>query len=145
VHKGSTQTNKKIEERIQIQRSKETECALVWRTGLSGMPSDSVRCTRTIQSPTCHSRVSQGALRYNSSDCPVCHQTVRCTSEATATSRNGQLQKRGRRATMMNSARRVRAAHQRRTEHCPMSVRCGTGLSGATRGQSLQRSEALEP
>jgi hypothetical protein len=33
VHKGSTQTNKKIEERVQIQKSKETECALVWRTG----------------------------------------------------------------------------------------------------------------
>jgi hypothetical protein len=32
---------------------------------------DSVRCTRTVQSQTSHSLVSQGALRYNSPDCPV--------------------------------------------------------------------------
>jgi hypothetical protein len=31
-----------IHDRVQIQRSKETECALVWRTGLSGVPPDSV-------------------------------------------------------------------------------------------------------
>jgi hypothetical protein len=37
-----------IEVRDQIQRSKETECALVWRTGLSGVPSDIVQCTRTV-------------------------------------------------------------------------------------------------
>jgi hypothetical protein len=35
------------------------------------VPQDSVRCTRTVQSQTHHSRVSQGALRYNSPDCPV--------------------------------------------------------------------------
>jgi hypothetical protein len=28
-------------------------------------------------------QVSQAQLRYNSPDCPVCHQTVRCTSRAT--------------------------------------------------------------
>jgi hypothetical protein len=27
-----------VQESVQIQRSKETECALVWRTGLSGVP-----------------------------------------------------------------------------------------------------------
>jgi hypothetical protein len=31
-----------------------------------------------------HSRVSQAQLCYNSPDCPLCHQTVRCTSGATA-------------------------------------------------------------
>jgi hypothetical protein len=36
----------------------------------SGTP-DSVRCPRTVQSQTRHSRVSPGALRYNSSDCPM--------------------------------------------------------------------------
>jgi hypothetical protein len=29
-------------------------------------------------------RVFQAQLRYNSLDCPVCHQTIRCTSRATA-------------------------------------------------------------
>jgi hypothetical protein len=38
-----------VQERGQIQRSKETECALVWRTGLSGVPPDSVWCTRSVQ------------------------------------------------------------------------------------------------
>jgi hypothetical protein len=82
-----------IEVRDQIQRSKETKCALVWRTGLSGVPPDSVRCTRTVQSPNNHSWVSSGALLYNSSDCPVCHRTVRCTSGATTIQRNGRLQR----------------------------------------------------
>jgi hypothetical protein len=57
------------------------------------VPLDSVLCTKTVQSKTCHSRVSQGTLRYNSPDCPVCHRTVQCTSGATAPWRNGRLQK----------------------------------------------------
>jgi hypothetical protein len=64
---------------------------LVWRTGLSGVPSDSVRCTRAVRLQTLHLRVSEAALRYNSLDCQVCHRTVRCTSEATASQRNGLL------------------------------------------------------
>jgi hypothetical protein len=35
------------------------------------VPPDSVRCTRTVQGPNSHSRVSTSALRYNSPDCPV--------------------------------------------------------------------------
>jgi hypothetical protein len=35
------------------------------------VPSDSVRCTRTVQSQTSHSRIFASALRYNSPDCPV--------------------------------------------------------------------------
>jgi hypothetical protein len=60
-----------VQGRVQIQRSKETECALVWRTRLSGVPWDSVWCTRSIQGWTSHSRVSPDALRYNSTDCLV--------------------------------------------------------------------------
>jgi hypothetical protein len=87
-----------------MKRSKETKSTLVWRTGLSGVPPDSVRCTRTVQRPTLHSRVSQRALRYNSPDCPVCHRTVWCTSGVTATSRNGRLQNLKLRGTVRNSA-----------------------------------------
>jgi hypothetical protein len=36
----------------------------------SGAP-DSVRCTRTVQSQTSHSRVFASELYYNSPDCPV--------------------------------------------------------------------------
>ena len=41
----------------------------------NGAP-DSVRCTRTVQVSTSHSQENEGALRYNSPDCPVCHRTV---------------------------------------------------------------------
>jgi hypothetical protein len=75
---------------------------LVWRTGLSGAPPDSVRCTRELQAQLFVFRNSQGhstiihrtvwcsgrsnselasfgnPLRYNSSDCPVSHRTVSC-------------------------------------------------------------------
>jgi hypothetical protein len=77
------------------------KCALVWRTGLSGAPPDSVRCTRGLQaqlstfgnsqrrSTIIHRTVFGGPgrsdselgsfgnlLRYNSLDCPVSHWTV---------------------------------------------------------------------
>jgi hypothetical protein len=48
---------------------------------------------------------STGALHYNSLDCSVCHQTVRCTSGATAIQHNGRLQRRTDNATVENSAR----------------------------------------
>jgi hypothetical protein len=70
------------------------------------VPPDSVRCTRIVQFQTRHPRVSLGALRYNSPDRPVCHQTVRCTSGAMTTSRNGRLQKL---KNQRNSARQSRA------------------------------------
>jgi hypothetical protein len=44
---------------------------LVWRTGLSGAPPDSVRCTRETQAPTHHLRENPEPARYNSPDCPV--------------------------------------------------------------------------
>jgi hypothetical protein len=70
-----------IQVRNPIQKKqKGLECAVVWRTRLSGVPPDSVRCTRTVQSPTSYSRENTGALRYNSPDCSVCHRTVRCAS-----------------------------------------------------------------
>jgi hypothetical protein len=37
---------------------------------------------------------------------------------------------------MKNSARRSQSSRQRRTGQCTVPVRCGTGLSGATRRQS---------
>jgi hypothetical protein len=91
VHKGSTQTNKRSKLGFKSKGAKEPECALVWRTGLFGVPPDSVRCTRTVQLRTFHLWVSPVPLRYNSSDCPVCHRTVRCTSGATTLRRNGRL------------------------------------------------------
>jgi hypothetical protein len=79
---------------------------------------DSVRCTRTVQMSTSHSRESQDALRYNSPDCLV-------SQQATAIQRQrSTLQS----ATVgYSTATEVRAAKSK-----------GTGLSGAARRQSLQ-------
>jgi hypothetical protein len=70
---------------------KKPKLTLVWRTGLSGGPPDSVRCTRVDRLQTLYLRVSPDALRYNSPDCPVCHRTVRCTKRSNSYQRNGRL------------------------------------------------------
>jgi hypothetical protein len=67
---------------------KKPKRTLVWRTGLSGVPPDNVRCAREDRPQTLHLQVSPGALCYNSLDCPVCHQTVRCTKRSNDYQRN---------------------------------------------------------
>jgi hypothetical protein len=135
VHKSSTQTNKCSREG-QKQRSKETECALVWRTGLSGVPPNIVWCTRSVQGWTSHSLVSPGALRYNSPDCPVWQRSNGYFAQrSTAKERWSDEQ--------WGTVRRVRAAGQKRTEHWTVLVRCGTDCSvplvdKASNGQKLQ-------
>jgi hypothetical protein len=52
--------------------------ALVWRTGLSGVPPDSVRCTRELNAEL----ATFGKIRGRSA---IIHRTVRCASGATAT------------------------------------------------------------
>jgi hypothetical protein len=90
-----------------------------------GLAHRTVRCA-TGQCPVCHRTVS-GALGPYSlklailgflmARSAIIHRTVRCDSGATATSRNGRLQKLKIRATVKNSARRVRAARQRLMGH----------------------------
>jgi hypothetical protein len=53
---------------------------LVWRTGLSGAPPDSVRCTRALEAEL----TTFGKFRGRSA---IIHRTIRCASGATATSR----------------------------------------------------------
>jgi hypothetical protein len=131
VHEGSTQTNNRLKKGFKNKGAKETKSALVWRTGLSGVPPDNVRCTRTVQRPTLHSRVSQGTLRYNSSYCSVCHRTVRCDSGATDFQRNGRLQRTPPNATVREQcaqkSEQSSEAHQTVNSACPVrhrTVRC---------------------
>jgi hypothetical protein len=106
---------------------RQPKCALVWRTGLSGVPLDSVRCT-TGQCPVhqgtqlrnAHHREFWEPLRYNSPDCPVRQRsnnyfapTVVCREQL-----------------MRYSARRSQSGARRRTGHSTVTVRCTTGLSG---------------
>jgi hypothetical protein len=132
-----------IQVRDSIWRSKKKPSVL-W----SGAP-DSVRCMRHVQGWTSHSRVSAGALRYNSPDYPVCHRTVRCTSGATANSRNGRLCKSYSALGDVATHRTAYSANGqqlpnpngwvmwRRTGQPTVHVRWRTGLSGAPIANSL--------
>jgi hypothetical protein len=128
VHKGSTQTNKRSKLGFKSKGAKEPKSALVWRTGLSGVPPDSVRCIRIVQVQTRHLRVSGAALRYNSPDCPVCHRTIRCAKRSNGYQRtvdcNGHLQT----LQCADSSRRSQLeAHRTVNSTCPVrhrTVRC---------------------
>jgi hypothetical protein len=69
------------------------KCALVWRTRLSGVPLDSVRCTRdsnskllTFGNSGSYSAIIHRTVRCCTGQCPVANRTVRCASGATTTS-----------------------------------------------------------
>jgi hypothetical protein len=66
---------------------------LVWRTGLSGAPPDSVRCTRepeaelaTFGKMGSRSAIIHRTIRWSTGQCPVSHRTVRCANGAATTS-----------------------------------------------------------
>jgi hypothetical protein len=86
VHKGSTQTNKRLKKGFKNKGAKKP--SVPW----SGAP----HC------PVCHQTVSGAiglyslklvTLRFLRARSAIIHRTVRCTSEGTAPSRNGRLQK----------------------------------------------------
>jgi hypothetical protein len=116
---------------------KQPKAALVWRTGLSGVPPDSVRCN-TRQCPmhqgdqlrTCHLWEFWEPLRYNSPDCTVYHRTVWCAMRS-----NGYLRQRSSAtATGTVNSARLRAQSQSRCQMAHQTVNsvvwCTTGLSG---------------
>jgi hypothetical protein len=71
----------KVQGRVQIKRAKDNpKAALVWRTELSGVPPDSVRCTREPNSKLATFGNSGRPLRYNSPECPVCQAEQRSSA-----------------------------------------------------------------
>jgi hypothetical protein len=60
--------------------------ALVWRTGLSGVPPDSVRCTREINSEL-------ATFEFLGLPSAIIHRTVQCAKRSNGYSANGRLQK----------------------------------------------------
>jgi hypothetical protein len=101
------------------------KCALVWRTGLSGVPPDSVRCTRGLQAELFTFENSQRRFA-------IIHRTVRCTT--------GQCPVPQGRATLNSPASGIRSAiiHRtvRCTPDCPVSQRSNDYF---TRNGRLQR------
>jgi hypothetical protein len=96
------------------------KCALVWRTGLSGVPPDSVRCTRGLQAKLRTFGNSQRRFA-------IIHRTVRCTT--------GQCPVLQGRTTLNSPASGIRSAIIYRT--CPVH----TGLSGEPTEQRLLRAQ----
>jgi hypothetical protein len=145
VHKGSTQTNKKSKLGFKYKGAKEP------RVPWSGAP-DCPMCHRTVFGAPGPYSPKLATLGFLWACTAIIHRTVRCTSGATTTSCNGRLQKL---KIQRNSAQQCAAeqnrpseAHRTLQSACPVrhrTVRCGTGLFGATRGQSIQRSEAPKP
>jgi hypothetical protein len=88
------------------------KCSLVWRTGLSGVPPDSVRCTRGLQAQL----LTFGNFQRRFA---IIHRTVWCTT--------GQCLVPQERATLNSPASGIRSAKIHQT------VRCNTGLSGGQR------------
>jgi hypothetical protein len=72
---------------------KKPKAALVWCTGLSGVPPDSVRCTRVNPLELLSFGFLEMALRYNWPDCQCSTGLSGVPSGATANSTNGRLQK----------------------------------------------------
>jgi hypothetical protein len=124
VHKGSTQTNKRTKLVFKRKEQKKPKSTLVWRTEQCPVP-------RAARLQTCHLRVSEEPLRYNSPDCPVCHRTVRCAiglSDAPAEQRlaRATVDSNGRLTT--HSVQTVHAELEQPPEGAPDSEQC---LSGA--------------
>jgi hypothetical protein len=99
-------SNKKSKRQLKV--------VLVWRTRLSGVPPDSVRCTREINSKLATFRNYGKPLCYNSTDSLVQHRTIRCAKWINGRQRNGRVQRstdnatvRGLRAQKLEQAQMV--------------------------------------
>jgi hypothetical protein len=72
---------------------RQPKAALVWRTGLSGVPPDSVRCTRESNSKL-------ATFRNLGSHSAIIHRTVRCAKRSNGLQRDGRVQRSADNATV---------------------------------------------
>jgi hypothetical protein len=100
--------------------------ALVWRTELSSVPPDNVRCTRESNSELAIFGNSESRSAKIHWTCPVLHRsngyfapTVVCRTHS-----------------MRYSACQSQSSARRRTGQCTVTVRCTTGLSGDPKDRS---------
>jgi hypothetical protein len=123
---------------------RQLKCALVWRTGLSGVPPDSVRCTRNPDAELAtfgklggRSAIIHRTVRCSTGQCPVAHRTVRCASGATATSRQWST------ANAFNALQCAPESEQRQKAHRTVYRTCPVHHRTARRPHlsELQRSE----
>jgi hypothetical protein len=115
---------------------RQLKCVLVWRTRLSGVPPDSVRCTREFQSEL-------ATFGNSGSRSTIIHQTVWCSiglsgvpAEQRLLRANGHLQRTLNALQRAAARAKVRARARRRTGQSTGPVRCTTGLSGGPEDRS---------
>jgi hypothetical protein len=118
VHKGSTQTNKRLKLGIKFKGAKKP--SVLW----SGAPECPV-CHRTVSGAPGPYNVQLATLRFLQARSAIIHRTVRCDSGATDTSRNGRLQKHG---DQMNNEGTMQAESEPQVRGAPYTEQC---LSGA--------------
>jgi hypothetical protein len=99
---------------------KKLKRTLVWRTGLSGVPPDSVRCTRVDQLELATFGFLKKPLHYNSPDCPVCQ---RSNGYNAMVDSNGNLKSATVRGQFAQSQSRRQKAHQTVNSDCPVHHR----------------------
>jgi hypothetical protein len=141
------------------------KCALVWRTGLSGVPPDSVRCTREPDSKL-------ATFGNSGSRSAIIHRTIRCSTglsgvpaEQRLHRANGRLQRAVNALQCAQKSEQSQKAHRTVNSDCPMaqkleaptvrtqrpgdvagapdSVRWHSGLSGAPCHSSLHQTASL--
>jgi hypothetical protein len=89
---------------------------------VSDAPPDSVWCTREINSELATFGFLGLPLRYNSSNCPMYHRTVRCAKRSNGRQRNGRVQRSADNATVRGL--RVQKSEQAQMAHRTMNRTC---------------------
>jgi hypothetical protein len=117
---------------------RQPKCALVWRTGLSGVPPDSVRCTREPNSELL-------TFGNSGSRSIIIHQTVRCSiglsgvpAEQRLLRANGRLQRAVNALQCAQKSEQSQKAHRTVYRTCPVHHRTVRW----PRCQKLQQSES---
>jgi hypothetical protein len=96
---------------------RQPKAALVWRTGLSSVPPDSVWCTREINSKL----ATFGNLGSHSA---IIHRTVRCAKRSNGRQHNGRVQRSADNSTLRElraqKSEQAQMAHQTVNRTCPV-------------------------
>jgi hypothetical protein len=101
------------------------KCSLIWRTGLSGVPPDSVRCTRVNQLKL----LSFGFPRHSSA---IIHRTVRCATTLSGAPAKQRLSAHNSQLWRMNSESQCCGRSQSSRSEGHRTLRCDTRRSGVT-------------
>jgi hypothetical protein len=102
---------------------RQPKCALVWRTGLSGVPPDNVRCTREFQSEL-------ATFGNSGSRSAIIYRTIRCSTglsgvpaEQRLLRANGRLQRAVNALQSAQKSEQSQKAHRTVNSDCPVHHR----------------------